>query len=58
MRTQIALTSLGLYKGPISGELDNSTKESLKHFQTLKGMEANGLMTTDTINALGVPAVQ
>jgi His-Xaa-Ser repeat protein HxsA len=58
MRTQIALTSLGLYKGPISGELNDSTKESLKHFQTLKGIEANGLMTTDTINALGVPAVQ
>ncbi len=58
MRTQIALTSLGLYKGPISGELDEATKESIKHFQTLKGLQTDGLMTTETLNALGVPAVQ
>lgn len=58
MRTQIALTSLGLYKGPINGELDSGTKESLRHFQAVKGFEANGLMSTDTLNALGVPAVQ
>lgn len=58
MRTQISLTTLGLYKGPVSGELDNATKESLKHFQNLKGLEANGLMTTETLNALGVPAVE
>lgn len=58
MRTQIALTSLGLHKGTISGELDEATKESLKHFQILKGLQANGLMTTGTLNALGVPAVQ
>jgi His-Xaa-Ser repeat protein HxsA len=58
MRTQIALTTLGLYKGPISGDLDNDTKESLKHFQNLKNLPANGLMTTDTLNALSVPAVE
>lgn len=58
MRTKIALTSLGLYSGAINGELDGSAKESLKHFQTLKGLEPNGLMTTETLNALGVPAVQ
>jgi His-Xaa-Ser repeat protein HxsA len=58
MRTQISLTTLGLYKGPISGELDDATKESLKHFQDLKGMQANGLMTTETLNALGIPAVE
>lgn len=58
MRTKIALTSLGLYSGPINGELDSSTKESLKNFQTLKGLAPNGLMTTETLNALGVPAVQ
>jgi His-Xaa-Ser repeat protein HxsA len=58
MRVQIALTSLGLYKETISGELDDETKESLKHFQTLKGIKVDGLMSTDTLNALGVPAVQ
>lgn len=58
MRTQISLTTLGLYTGPINGELDTSTKESLKHFQNLKGLEANGLMTTETLNNLSVPAVE
>jgi His-Xaa-Ser repeat protein HxsA len=58
MRVQIALTSLGLYSGSVNGVLDTATKESISHFQTVKGLPPNGLMTTDTLNALGVPAVQ
>lgn len=58
MRVQIALTSLGVYTGTINGVLDSETKESLKRFQIVKGLESNGLMTTETLNALGVPAVQ
>jgi His-Xaa-Ser repeat protein HxsA len=58
MRVQIALTSLGIYTGPVNGELDSDTKEGVRRFQTLKGLEASGLMTTETLNALGVPAVQ
>lgn len=58
MRVQISLTSLGLYKGTIDGSLNEGTKEALKLFQTVKGLDTNGLMTTDTLNALGVPAVQ
>ncbi len=58
MRVQIALTSLGIYTGPVNGELDNDTKEGVRRFQTLKGLEASGLMSTETLNALGVPAVQ
>lgn len=58
MRVQIALTSLGLYDGQIDGQLGKGTKEALKHFQIVKGLPANGLMTTETLNALGVPAVQ
>lgn len=58
MRVQIALTSLGLYRGIVDGVLSDSTKESLTLFQNLKGIESNGLMSTETLNALGVPAVQ
>lgn len=58
MRVQIALTSLGLYQGTVDGVLHDGTKESLTLFQNLKGIEPNGLMSTETLNALGVPAVQ
>lgn len=58
MRVQIALTSLGLYKGAVDGLLNDETKESLTLFQNVKGIEPNGLMSTETLNALGVPAVQ
>jgi His-Xaa-Ser repeat protein HxsA len=58
MRVQIALTALGLYSGPINGVLDTTTKESISRFQIVKGLEPTGLMTTETLNALGVPAVQ
>ena len=58
MRVQIALTSLGLYQGVVDGVLNDGTKASLKMFQNVKGIEANGLMTTETLNSLGVPAAQ
>lgn len=58
MRVQIALTRLELYHGRISGELDTNTKTSLKLFQRVKGLPENGLMTTATLNGLGVMAVQ
>ena len=58
MRVQIALTSLGLYSGSISGELTNETKDAIKRIQIVKGLPDNGQMTTETLNALGVPAVQ
>jgi His-Xaa-Ser repeat protein HxsA len=58
MRVQISLTSLGLYTGRVHGELDDDTKDSLKRIQIIKGLPETGLMTTETLNALGVPAVQ
>lgn len=58
MRVQIALTSLGLYSGRISGELTDETKDALKRIQIVKGLPESGQMTTETLNALGVPAVQ
>lgn len=58
MRVQISLTSLGLYTGRVHGELDDDTKDSIKRIQIIKGLPETGLMTTETLNALGVPAVQ
>ena len=58
MRVQIALTSLGLYSDEINGVLTVSTKEAIKQFQIVKGYDPSGLMSTETLNALGVPAVQ
>jgi peptidoglycan hydrolase-like protein with peptidoglycan-binding domain len=58
MRLQIALTSLGLYAGPVDGELGEQTKEALKRYQIVKGIKPDGLMSTETLNALGVPEVQ
>lgn len=57
MRVQIALTSLGIYDGRIDGVLNPDTKSALAMFQTLKGLPETGMMTTPTLNALGVPAV-
>jgi hypothetical protein len=54
---QIRLLSLGLYDGQANGVLDAKTKDSLKLFQNLKHLPETGLMTTPTLNALGVPAV-
>lgn len=58
MRVQIALTSLGLYSGSISGVLTDETKAAIKRIQIVKGLPESGQMTTETLNALGVPAIQ
>jgi His-Xaa-Ser repeat protein HxsA len=57
MRVQIKLTSLGLYSGAVDGVLNEQTQAALRRFQTLKGIQNTGLMSTPTLNALGVPAV-
>lgn len=57
MRMQIALHKIGLYGGAVDGVLNAETKEALTEYQTLKNLSATGLMTTETLNSLGVPAV-
>lgn len=57
MRVQIKLKSLGLYDGQISGAMNEETFTGLKYFQDLKGLEQTGTMTTPTLNAMGIPAV-
>lgn len=58
MRVQLALLQLGIYDGEVNGVLDSPTREALKRFQIVKGYESSGRMTTETLNALGIPAVQ
>ncbi|MCY1308168.1 His-Xaa-Ser repeat protein HxsA [compost metagenome] len=57
MRVQLKLASLQLYTGIIDGAMGAGTVAALKHFQRLKSLPANGLMTTETLNALGIAAV-
>jgi His-Xaa-Ser repeat protein HxsA len=57
MRVQIQLATLGLYGGAVDGVLNEETQIALRRFQVVKGLPENGLMTTPTLNALGVPAV-
>jgi len=57
-RVQLRLNSLGLFNGQISGKLDDETKNALRMFQSVKGFPETGLMTTETLNALGVSAVK
>lgn len=57
IRVQIRLNSLGLYNGKISGQFDGETRAALRLFQQVKSLPMDGLMTTPTMNALGIPAV-
>lgn len=58
VRVQIKLHSLGLYDGTISGMFDAATRQGLKLFQKIKSLPETGLMTTDSMNALGIPVVK
>lgn len=58
LRVQMRLNSLQLYDGPIDGTFNDTTKGALKLFQKVKGIPATGLMSTSTLNALNIPAVQ
>lgn len=57
MRVQIKLMGLGLYDGQIDGVMNEGTRQALRYFQDLKGLPKTGTMTTATLNAMGVPAV-
>lgn len=57
MRVQIKLMGLGLYDGAIDGVLNEKTQQALRYFQDLKGLPKTGTMSTATLNAMGIPAV-
>ena len=55
MRVQAALFAKGYDPGSIDGVLGSKTKEALRQFQSAHGLPANAKMTTETLNALGIP---
>lgn len=57
MRVQIKLRGLGLYDGQVDGVMNEGTRQALSYFQDLKGLQKTGTMTTATLNAMGIPAV-
>ncbi len=57
MRVQIKLRSLGLYEGAVDGVMNEQTRQGLRYFQNLKRLQETGTMTTPTLNAMGIPAV-
>ena len=58
LRVQMRLNSLKLYDGQLTGMLDGPTRASLKLFQGVKSLPMDGMMTTATMNALGIPTVK
>ena len=54
MQAQLKLTGLGLYDGTIDGMMNPDLVDSVRHFQTLKGMRDSGMLTTGTLTALGI----
>jgi hypothetical protein len=57
MQVEIKLTGLGLYEGAIDGMMNRELVDAVRHFQTLKGMRDSGLLTTGTLTALGIRAI-
>ncbi|WP_417539061.1 His-Xaa-Ser repeat protein HxsA [Marinobacter sp.] len=53
-RVQIALIIQGYSPGATDGRMGPQTREALKRFQKDKGLKVDGLMSTETLNALGV----
>jgi His-Xaa-Ser repeat protein HxsA len=54
MRVQAALYSRGYDPGGITGVMNESTRSALRRFQSAHGLPVSGLMTTETLTALGV----
>jgi hypothetical protein len=57
MQTQLQLSVLRLYEGPIDGNMNAATATAVRHFQTLKGFRATGTLAAGTLAALGVPPI-
>jgi murein L,D-transpeptidase YcbB/YkuD len=58
MQVQLKLTGLGLYDGTIDGMMNPDLADSVRHFQTLKGLRDSGMLTTGTLTALGIRTVE
>lgn len=57
MQSQLQLSVLRLYDGPIDGIMSPPLARAVRHFQTLKGIRATGTLAAGTLAALGVPLI-
>jgi N-acetylmuramoyl-L-alanine amidase len=51
---QTALSRIGYYEGPPSGQWDEMTVEAMKQFQVANRLAATGLPSASTLKKLGV----
>jgi hypothetical protein len=49
------LTQLGYYNGPIDGLFGAATRTAVTHYQTDRGLQVSGSLTSDTMQSLGLP---
>ncbi|WP_133499619.1 His-Xaa-Ser repeat protein HxsA [Cognatilysobacter terrigena] len=54
MRVQVSLYAAGYDPGAVDGVMSEPTRAALKQYQVAKGLKADGRMSTETLNALGV----
>lgn len=57
MQTQDALRTLGLYRGPLDGELSAATKQSLLQFQQSRNLPGTATLDERTVRALQLAPV-
>lgn len=57
MKTQDTLRSLGLYRGPLDGELSAATKQSLLQFQQSRNLPGTATLDERTVSALRLKPV-
>jgi peptidoglycan hydrolase-like protein with peptidoglycan-binding domain len=50
---QIALTALGVFSGQANGTFDQATADAVMQFQSGVGLQATGVVDSDTLSALG-----
>jgi peptidoglycan hydrolase-like protein with peptidoglycan-binding domain len=57
-KAQQALKAKGLYKGEVTGKLDETTKSAVKEFQKQESLNATGRLNKDTRQKLGIEAAE
>lgn len=57
MKTQDSLRSLGLYRGPLDGELSAATKQSLLQFQQSRNLPGTATLDERTVSALRIKPI-
>ena len=51
-RTQLLLSEIGFYSGPLDGKMSEKTADAIKRFQTMRGVEVDGKVSRLLINMI------